>query len=283
MGNAQEVANVKKALDLEIFTAEKQKQLTRLESEAFRDAPAAPTKKIWDTQYPPVKSNLTISEFLKSVPAWELILGIFVLPVGIIYFIWQYLQKKKEDAERIRNSEAYKQQCAAVDREVAEKQAQSDAEYEVALQKFNTVTIPKYQMELKAWTEEHDKQILETKSALNEARNALSQHYESTKILPMQYRKIETIQYIYDMISSSDYNVKQAIDLYDRNEERKLNEARLREQQIFNEQQRVANELAEQQADLLQEQNRIAEKARRDSNIAAAIGTVQRHNLNKKL
>ena len=279
MGNVQEVANVKKALDLEIVIAEKEKQLARLEGETFRDAPAAPTKKVWEAQYPVVKSKLTISEFFKSLSVWEWLVGLCVWP----YLVWQYFQKKKENTERIRNSEAYKQQCAAIDRDIAEKQAKSDTEYEAALQNYNTVTIPQYQKELEAWSEEHDKEILKTKSALREARAALTEHYENTKILPMQYRKIETIQYIYDMISSSDYNVKQAIDLYDRNEERKLNEARLREQQISNEQQKVANELAEQQADLLQEQNRIAEKARRDSNIAAAIGTVQRHNLNKKL
>lgn len=214
MGNVQEVANVKKALDLEIVIAEKEKQLARLKNETFRDAPAAPAKKVWKAQYPVVKSKLTISEFFKSLSVWEWLVGLCVWP----YLVWQYFQKKKEDTERIRNSEAYKQQCAAIDRDIAEKQAKSDTEYEAALQNYNTVTIPQYQKELEAWKEQHQKQILETKSALSEARAALTEHYENTKILPMQYRKIETIQYIYDMISSSDYNVKQAIDLYDRNE-----------------------------------------------------------------
>ena len=55
-----------------------------------------------------------------------------------------------------------------------------------------------------------------------------------------------------------------------------LEEMRLQEQQ-------QANALAMEQNDLLDRQNSIAEKARRDANIAAAVGAVQRHNTNKAI
>ena len=76
---------------------------------------------------------------------------------------------------------------------------------------------------------------------------------------------MDALQYIYDMISTSDYDVRQAIE-----------EMRLQEQQ-------QANALAMEQNDLLDRQNSIAEKARRDANIAAAVGAVQRHNTNKTI
>ena len=60
--------------------------------------------------------------------------------------------------------------------------------------------------------------------------------------------------------------VKQALEL----------ETQIQEQQ-------QANALAMEQNDLLDWQNSIAEKARRDANIAAAVGTVQRHNTNKAI
>ena len=47
--------------------------------------------------------------------------------------------------------------------------------------------------------------------------------------------------------------------------------------------QQQANALAMEQNDLLDRQNSIAEKARRDANIAAAVGAVQRHNTNKTI
>ena len=47
--------------------------------------------------------------------------------------------------------------------------------------------------------------------------------------------------------------------------------------------QQQANALAMEQNDLLDWQNSIAEKARRDANIAAAVGAVRQHNTNKTI
>ena len=77
------------------------------------------------------------------------------------------------------------------------------------------------------------------------------------------------------MISTSDYDVRQAIEYFNKSQQRALEEMRLQEQQ--------ANALAMEQNDLLDRQNSIAEKARRDANIAAAVGAVQRHNTNKTI
>ena len=104
----------------------------------------------------------------------------------------------------------------------------------------------------------------------------LSALYEQTRIVPAQYRDAYALQYIYDMISTSDYDVRQAIDSFDKNEQRRLDIMRLQEQQ-------QANALAMEQNDLLDRQNTIAAKARRDANIAAVVGTVQRHNTNKTI
>lgn len=75
---------------------------------------------------------------------------------------------------------------------------------------------------------------------------------------------MDALQYIYDMISTSDYDVRQAIEYFDKSQQQ-------------------ANALAMEQNDLLDRQNSIAEKARRDANIAAAVGAVQRHNTNKTI
>lgn len=55
------------------------------------------------------------------------------------------------------------------------------------------------------------------------------------------------------------------------------------EEMRLQEQQQQANALAMEQNDLLDRQNSIAEKARRDANIAAAVGAAQRHNTNKTI
>ena len=78
------------------------------------------------------------------------------------------------------------------------------------------------------------------------------------------------------MISTSDFDVKRAIEKYDENINRNLEAAKLRAQQ-------QANELASQQNALLENQNEIAQKARRDANIAAVASTIQQHKLNKTI
>lgn len=78
------------------------------------------------------------------------------------------------------------------------------------------------------------------------------------------------------MISTSDYSVREAIESYEKAQQRNLDIARLQEQ-------RFANELADEQNDLLNLQNNISEKTRRDAKKASAVSAVQRHNTNKTL
>ena len=119
-------------------------------------------------------------------------------------------------------------------------------------------------------------EIEKMEQELAQLKQELSALYEQTRIVPAQYRDAYALQYIYDMISTSDYDVRQAIDSFDKNEQRRLDIMRLQEQQ-------QANALAMEQNDLLDRQNTIAAKARRDANIAAVVGTVQRHNTNKTI
>lgn len=282
--NEAEIKNLKKTLDLEIFIREKQTVLRRLVNESFHDAPDEPQRTVLTAVYPDVHSQL---KFLKTVETWVWIVLVLIWPLGL-YFLFKQKKEfdvmKENDVANIKNSEVYLSQCAQIDKDIAEQQAKIDKQYEMDLKEYNEKILPSYNQEFDAWTKEHNSQIVEVKDALDTARNDLLNHYSDNKLLPpVQYRKIEIMQYIYDMISSSDYDIKQAIDMYDRNEQRKLDEAKLREQQEANEHQAMANRLAEEQAYLLQEQNKIANKARKEANAAAIVGAVQRHNTNKYL
>ena len=84
------------------------------------------------------------------------------------------------------------------------------------------------------------------------------------------------MRYIYDTVSTSDYDINGAIELYDKYRQRRIDEERLYEQQ-------VANGLADEQNELLNRQNDIANRARREANVANIVGAVQHHNTNKML
>ena len=126
------------------------------------------------------------------------------------------------------------------------------------------------------WEKSRNDRIASAESELSEVSAELAGVYEETRLVPVQYRTIYALQYVYDMMSTSDCDIHRAIDRFDKSEQRRLDEMRLHEQQ-------QANSLAEEQNDLLDRQNNIAAKARRDANIAAIVGTVQRRNTNKTL
>lgn len=304
MNKAEQVAALKKALDLEESIAAIQMKLNKLRKEQYISKPIAPKKpqkKIAKAPvYPEPLSNLKLIDHLKTIPIWLWIIlvwtGIGAI-IMLIVKIKEFKQVKADDVERIKHSAEYKEKCNALGREAAETQAKYDEEflcatneYKKTLYEYENVTIPKYNKDLAEWERKHNEDIASLESQLNEARSALASHYEVTKIIPLQYRERNIIKYLYDMISTSGYDIKEAIEKYDQKLLRDLEEKRLHEQKLANERQRVANEIAEAQAALLaeqnylaNEQNMIAEKARRDANAAAAISIAQRHKTNKIL
>ena len=274
--NNEHVTAVKKALDLSILISESQEKLNCLSRERFDTKPQPPSHKTATCQYPEIKPK---------TPFWsiQLLPAIFFWPWIIIYYFTIYKKRKEADIEQIRNSPEYLQQCTLIEEEAKRNQKKFDEEYQIALEEYNTVILPKYQKALEEWTSKHNKKIADTETILKNAESNLAEHYEATKIVPLQYRKIEMLQYIYDMISTSDYSIKEAIEMYDKERQRRLEEERIYEQQRANQLADEQNQLAYDQNELLDQQNRIADRARKDARNAAVVNAVQRHNTNKTL
>lgn len=270
MENTNQVETIKQVLDNEILLANTQRKLSLLLTEKFSSAPNPPVCKTITRTYPAIEPQVPFNWPLAIIPS------LVFWPWILIYYFKFYKNDQKEDIERICNSEEYKAQCAKLDAEFDKQQEAANQKYEAEKKTYETETLPAYQKAFDEWTSQHNEKIEQVKKDLENVQANLSRIYEETKIIPMQYRKIEILQYIYDLISTSDYDVKQAIDIYDRNEQRKLDEAKLYEQQ-------QANMLADEQNNLVYEQNKIADKARREANAASVVGAIQRHNTNKTL
>lgn len=287
MDNLKQVEILKEVLELEAYIDGNQCELKVLKSEKYVDAPKPPVCEAITRVYPEIKSQIKFNWKIACIPAvvigvlmfafWWLVLLFFPALFWIpIYYFVIHRQKKKEDIEKIKNSEEYKMQCAKIDEEFNRQQEAANIKYANEKQIYEGETLPQYQRDLAVWTEKHKQKIRQCEQDLKEAQDKLSSIYESTKIVPVQYRKIEILQYLYDIISTSNYDITYAIDNYDKYQQRILDEERLYEQQL-------ANQLANEQAQLLYEQNQISEKARRDANVASVVSTVQRHNTNKAL
>lgn len=269
MNHQEQVTAVKKAFDLSTRISETESELSKLLSESFRSKPMPPQHETVSVVYPEIKPNTQFwtKDLWPALVFW---------PYIIIYYFTTYKKNREADIEKIRNSDEFRRQCASIDEEARQRQAVIDEQYNADLKEYNEKIIPEYQRELENWTKEHKLKTDTAQASLKNAQQELAEHYEATKIVPIQYRDIETLQYIYDMISSSEYNVRETIEMYDKERQRRLEEQKIYEQQI-------ANSLANEQNDLLYEQNSISEQARKDARNAAIIGAVQRHNTNKIL
>ncbi len=276
MNNQEQTNAVKKALDLSILVSNTKNELALLSCQTYGPKPNAPVAQKIPTVYPEIKPEVKFwsIELLPTICFW---------PWPIIYYFTGYKRKKELEIFRIRDTPEYRQQCAAIDDEVKKKQAAADELYQKQLKEYQDVILPKYEKALAEWTQMHNKEIERVKTILHSAEKDLSEHYEATKIVPLQYREISALQYIYDSISTSDYSVKEAIDAYDKDRQRRLDQAQINEQRRANNLAREQNDLAMEQNDLLAEQNDIADRARRDARTAAIVGAVQRHNTNKAL
>lgn len=74
---------------------------------------------------------------------------------------------------------------------------------------------------------EYDIEIETLGNEIQSMQKELATLYETEKPVPLQYRNRKALQYIYDIMSTSDYDLKQAIDSYDKLKARKLEEERI--------------------------------------------------------
>lgn len=286
-------------------------KLNHEKSQSFpREKPCKPEREQVARHYNPVRSQLkpdyakwcrpliftgilfAVGMILSAIPslavfmALLIVADVFLAGAAAIYVFYQraviFPKEKKADEERIRNSEEYKEECRKLDLEYDRKQEELDQKFKDRMENF--------QKEYRSWEEKYHKwqkkredeisDIQKEILVLESRRDGL---YDKLDRIPVHYRKTEIIRYIYNAISTSDYTIKEAIDLYDRNEQRKVAEARLREQQIYNQLQEEANAHADEMNELQREANETAKKARRDMNIANAAGIYQNHKRNKML
>lgn len=277
MDNLKQTETVKKALELEVHIANEESKLEALRAQQYPAAPKPPVCETAHKEYPKIIPQVEFNWVLAVVPS------IFFLPWFPIYYFAIFRNNKKAEYERIKYSDEYKAQCAAVDAEFDRKQEALKKKYQELKNEYDNVTLPKYKKEQNEWTVQQHEKINSIKNEIKKSRDALSELYASSKIIPLQYRSINALRYIYDLMSTSDYDIKLAIDLYDRNEQRKLDSARLYEQQQANQLANEQNDLLYEQNNLLDEQNVISKKAKRDANIANVAGFIQHHNTNKSL
>ncbi|WP_294752672.1 hypothetical protein [uncultured Ruminococcus sp.] len=250
----------------------------KLEEEKYeKNKPVQPMRQIAQKNpYPEIVSKVKYNYILGLIiPIIIFVSGLIIGPISIfpawgliIYSIVNKSKQKKKDIEIQRNSQEYIEKCKEIDKINVDNQSKLDAEYNQVLVKYNEEA-EKYNNKWSIVRNEIEKDI-------NKISDELTELYDSSKLIPKQYRDARILQEIYEIMDSANYSVKEAIETFDRNRQLELDAARLAAQH-------QANEVAMEQNDLLAESNSIAERARHEANIANIVGTIQRHNTNRTL
>ena len=278
MDNLSQAKNLKKALDLEISIAD-------INQELSCQKPSPPVRSIIERVYPPIVPSVKFNWLRAFMPLGIVLFLMFLVTlfprdalmflgflatafllalvwIPVYYFVF-HRKEKKAEIEKIRNSAEYRNYCIQEDKKFDKMQKDSDTVYERQKQKYDYEILPQFYEKIQEY-EEH----------LKVAEEHLDKHYKTTKIVPKQYRTIRALQYIYDIVSTSDFDILYAIDDYNKSERQRLEEAQLHELQL-------ANQLASEQIELLEELNATTAKARVEANMAAATGIAQRAKTNK--
>ena len=223
MEHEKQVEVVKQALDLEMQIQVLEQFLPEKGGKVYAEPePQPPVRQEAHYTEPPIRHGckvnwllmlgpdgitLALSTFSSSVfLVWMFALTLFVW--APVYYFALYRKQKAATIEKIRNSAEYQQQCTAARVAASRQQQAFDEAYTKAKEEYDSVLLPRYQAARSAWEAEHQAQIRKEEQELVQAKKELAALYEKPRIVPAQYRRVDALQYIYNMISTSDYDVR---------------------------------------------------------------------------
>ncbi len=277
MGNEAQVSIVKRALDAELEVKKLSDTISKVKSVRFKPEPQKPKEFVKiERKYPEIKSSLSYWPYVIVA----LLLGPAGWIIAIIYYYAYFKNRVDRDKERIRLSPEYQSQVQELNQQYDSIDASEYQRYIAEKKEYDEVLIPNYMKEKTEWSQKRALAISKSQQQLDKAQEMLANIYESTKLIPSNYHNIAALTYIYNFMSTSQYDLKEAIDKYEQHE------ASIREQQFQSAMLQSQNEQAEaawEARDLAEQSRNIAEKARREQNLANLVGAVQRHNTNKLL
>lgn len=312
----QETQIVKDARDLTATIEFEQRELQKVKSEQFKALPQEPIRKVVapvqpvQPQYPQKpKTNYTWADFVKEdVKSKNKILVILCIlcmwPVSIyiLYSFFGFSKKLKELNDELAKDPKYLQAIEDAEKIAKEKQTQAenaakvqqdsfDKQYEEAKKQYDNEIVPKYKEEFALWSDLRERKIaiLEEEIKLNE--ETLASLYNESKIISSTYRQLGILCWLYEDMSTSDHDIRYATELLDRDRQRIVTQeaGRMVQRSVSNMEQTMMQgfnavyNAIEDGNDLQAETIDILSKTRRDMRAGDFIGTVQRHNTNKKL
>lgn len=294
---------VHKALQLSIEKSEHDNKIYDVTSKEFKDPPVRPSKEIAKVKKVEIISNLRpdYKKYTKPLKIFSLLFllalilsimnpiftavliffSLFMFAPFVIYIFYQryfvYPKEVQKDIERIKMSLWYLNQVKTEENAAKEKQKEFDRVYADKM-KIYKESYAQWESEKEVFERNQDQeyQILYSERAvIIDSINSVC----DTVGIPSPYRNADALSYIYNILVSSNFTVIQAIEAYDRERQRLLDERRISEMRRQNNLQEEYNSEMRYQSDLQERANNIAQKHRRES---AAFGVYNAYHNHKQ-
>lgn len=287
---------VESALRLERSIAALSERVQEIRGEAFRAAPPEPQRRTVEREYPTVESAMKhdrtkelgllaaalVLSFVRTF-FYEALqeMGIEGPMSALFLILWfggiaqffrersKFKKAKAADEERIRESAEYRRLCAPLDERYDREQVELDARYEADHGKWENEAMPRYRREKQEWEACRAERLEEASGALRSDSDALEALYRDSRVVPEQYRSIPALEHIHRTMSTSSFDIAQAIEAYDRERQMEIERRRLEAQWEAN--------------DIAAEGNEIASRRLREQRIQEAVRFAQHHRTNKTL
>lgn len=219
-------------------------------------------------------------------------------------------EKEKMRVDEINRTRrlAYTQKYNEVVKKNKEIMAPIYQQYDKTLAEWREGPYARYIQRTYDWEDAKKEWIAERKAMQNEkyeiykrSEKELLTYIHETHLVPSTYLPYGSLSSIYETLRTSNFNIKEAIELYDRALQREVTISAGKSVveaiqsisnsmgdlcSIMNEQTQIMFDQAQMQAannSLLDEQLEVAYKTNRDVAIGNVVGGIQRHNTNKKL
>lgn len=276
-------------------------RVDRISAERFEDCPPdRPVKKI--AQFEEIKVESKIAkpknwywQYAKNFMIGYAVLAIvssianyiifaiwlFLLPVaGIIalalraYRTKQYYKLKDDDVKRIKASKEYKDEYQRRLNIQQYQQHLYNQEYVKALKVYNK-DYADWESAKRSFEADRKLRCNAAIEYKKEQRKLLNQIFDDFGKIPNGYRTYECIKYVRNILGSSDLDIKTALEMYDREQQRILEYERIEALNKQNRLQSQRNAELEYQSQLQEQANDIAQKHRRESVAFGAYNAYQ--------
>lgn len=237
----EQVDIVKSAMILTEALELTQSELARQSSTTFKECPDRPERRV--VHYNEVQPPVVIRPQPDFAKYWQthggmkvlwILVGMMMFPFGILFFfLWRGELAKKLQAEcdaeynRYLESPEYRERVRQYETEVANSkiaasklQAQADEEYAQALNHYNSIILPEYELQKSDWTARKEATLQFLRDEMNKTTQELNTIYDESKLISAHYRDIDILKWLYLDMSTSDHDIRYATELLDRDRQR---------------------------------------------------------------